>query len=81
MPIYEYQCRKCGKIFEELIFGDDQPACPDCRTAKAEKLMSCATFHVPGPSRAGQTVTYPSSGNGGKSGCAGCSGGSCATCK
>ena len=30
MPIYEYTCTKCGKDFEELVFGDDLPACPHC---------------------------------------------------
>ena len=43
MPIYEYTCTKCGKDFEELVFGDDLPACPHCGAAETRKLMSrCA---------------------------------------
>ena len=34
MPIYEYTCTKCGKDFEELVFGDDLPACPHCGAAE-----------------------------------------------
>lgn len=32
MPIYEYQCLKCGKKFETLVFnGKDEPKrCPYC---------------------------------------------------
>ena len=33
MPIYEYTCTKCGKDFEELVFGDALPACPHCGAA------------------------------------------------
>ena len=39
MPIYEYTCTKCGKDFEELVFGDDLPACPHCGAAETRKLM------------------------------------------
>ena len=34
MPIYEYTCTKCGKDFEELVFGDDLPARPHCGAAE-----------------------------------------------
>lgn len=31
MPLIEFQCRKCGKVFEELVKTDDKsPKCPDC---------------------------------------------------
>ena len=32
MPLYEYQCRKCGCRFERLQKVDDAPVteCPDC---------------------------------------------------
>ena len=40
MPLYEYQCRQCGKQYEELIFGDAKPECPVCKSKDAEKLMS-----------------------------------------
>lgn len=79
MPIYEYTCPKCEGEFEELVFGDDIPACPKCGCIKPVRRMSCACLHMPGPSRIGQTVSMPS--GGGRSGCAGCSAGSCAGCK
>ncbi len=40
MPIYEYTCRKCGSLFEELIFGTAQPNCPECKTDDIERVMS-----------------------------------------
>ncbi|MGD8986494.1 MAG: zinc ribbon domain-containing protein, partial [Desulfobacteraceae bacterium] len=33
MPIYEYQCNKCGCIFEELVMTsdcEDEYLCPAC---------------------------------------------------
>lgn len=75
MPIYEYKCPKCAKQFEELIFGDEIPPCPKCGEKTTERLMSCATIRTPAPSRAGQTVSFPSAGS-----CNGCSGGDCSSC-
>ena len=43
MPIYEYLCRKCGKIFEQLVFPSDQQEgylCPSCGELDTCKLMS-----------------------------------------
>ena len=42
MPIYEYQCLTCGKRFSLLLLSHTAavPACPKCRSAKVEKLMS-----------------------------------------
>ncbi len=78
MPIHEYRCKVCGYEFEELVFGSQVPACPKCSKADCEKLMSCARFNMPAPSRAGQTVTFPKSSGG--SACGGCPGGNCASC-
>jgi putative FmdB family regulatory protein len=44
MPIYEYQCRKCGKIFEKIQKwneGPDTVFCPQCGEGNPEKLLSC----------------------------------------
>ncbi|MDL2316120.1 zinc ribbon domain-containing protein [Desulfovibrio sp. OttesenSCG-928-A18] len=79
MPIYEYKCTKCEKEFEELVFGDENPPCPACGAGETTRLLSCACLHMPAPSRAGQTVSYPSAG--GKSACGGCTATSCAGCK
>lgn len=42
MPIYEYRCKKCAHVFEELVARADSPApqCPQCTSREAEKLMS-----------------------------------------
>jgi putative FmdB family regulatory protein len=42
MPIYEYRCSECGKVFEELVFGDRDKKfpCPACAAASTEKIPS-----------------------------------------
>lgn len=43
MPMYEYQCRKCGEKFEQLQASngtDKLPKCPKCGDKKPERLMS-----------------------------------------
>lgn len=78
MPIFEYQCDACNTRFEEIVFGSQAaPVCPKC--GKSTTLVpSCASLHMPAPSRVGQTVTFPKSS---RSACSGCSGGNCSTCK
>lgn len=45
MPIYEYQCIKCGKKVEVLQKIDDKP--PECH-GPMKKLMSVNNFHLKG---------------------------------
>ena len=43
MPIYEYRCRKCGKLFEKIQKvdeGGDSLKCPYCGGKKPEKVLS-----------------------------------------
>ncbi len=43
MPIYEYECGKCGNRFEQLIRNaktDVPTKCPKCGAAKLEKAFS-----------------------------------------
>ena len=43
MPIYEYSCRGCGRLFEQLIRTGDTPACPACGSQDLERTISrCA---------------------------------------
>lgn len=48
MPIYEYQCSKCG-VFEvtQRITEDPLKKCPGCR-AKVQKLISNTSFQLKG---------------------------------
>ena len=48
MPIYEYECEKCGKTFEVLQKFSDAPltSC-DC-SGKLRKLISQSSFHLKG---------------------------------
>jgi putative FmdB family regulatory protein len=49
MPIYEYRCKNCGRDFEELVFGDQKPACPACGESKVERQFSAPALHVANP--------------------------------
>lgn len=41
MPIYEYECRKCGRRFEKLVPRAGTPVvCEHCGSAKVEKQFS-----------------------------------------
>jgi putative FmdB family regulatory protein len=40
VPFYEYVCQKCSHPFEELVYGDERPACPKCKAAEVEKVLS-----------------------------------------
>jgi putative FmdB family regulatory protein len=44
MPIYEYECRRCGHRFEYLVLHSSPVAeCPSCRQTDLEQLISpCA---------------------------------------
>ncbi|MCL6629590.1 MAG: zinc ribbon domain-containing protein [Armatimonadetes bacterium] len=69
MPIYEFDCRKCGARFEELC-GIDGPdvACPICNSRDVERLIS--SFFSRSSSSSGS----------GSSSCTGCQRSSCAGC-
>ncbi len=43
MPIYEFKCRKCKNIFENLVFSaaeERKLVCPRCGSHSNQKLMS-----------------------------------------
>jgi putative FmdB family regulatory protein len=68
MPIYEFNCGKCGKDSEVLVRSSDWTGtkCPHCGSAKLEKKLS----------------VFASSAGGGEGGGESCSGnpGSCGMC-
>ncbi len=43
MPLYDYQCRACGKSFEllrRIQDADRELECPDCGSDQIERLLS-----------------------------------------
>lgn len=40
MPIYEYECRRCGEQFELLVLKGTVAACPACQSQELEQLLS-----------------------------------------
>jgi putative FmdB family regulatory protein len=51
MPIYDYRCEGCNKIFELLVKASTTPSCPACGSAQLEKLVSL-------PAAPGQTAEF-----------------------
>ena len=49
MPIYEYECTKCGKITEIIQKFSDSPLqdCPQCGRG-VDRLISRSAFHLKG---------------------------------
>jgi len=45
MPIYEFSCQACGRVFDLLVLAGDQAElkCPDCGGQDIVKLMSAAS--------------------------------------
>ena len=50
MPIYEYQCTKCGHQEEVLQKISDAPLkkCPECGKPAMEKMVSAPSFRLKG---------------------------------
>jgi putative FmdB family regulatory protein len=85
MPVYEYECEACNKVFEVQQKIADEPLrdCPECQ-APVKKLMSMSSFQLKGGGW--YADGYSSAGNGSKKsesakpaapcqadgGCAGC---------
>jgi len=75
MPLFDYQCKDCGKLSEVLISGtNSKPECSYCGSRNLEKLLSApstmsgaAKISMPGP---GDTACCGST-PGAAAGCAG----------
>ncbi len=71
MPLYEFRCLKCQELFELLVMGQDDTVemkCPHCGATDFERVMSTASYSMPG-----------SGGSGPKAQTRTCTGGSCTT--
>ncbi len=49
MPVYEYQCKDCGRV-EEVFQKISDPVCTICSNCKGRlnKLISQSSFHLKG---------------------------------
>ena len=76
MPMFEFYCRACGEVFEELLLSGDAacPACPACGAAETERRIS-----APAPLKTGAFPFKPGPvrplGTGGPSSCGACGSG------
>jgi putative FmdB family regulatory protein len=52
MPLFEYECRGCGKQFEFLTREGQAPACPSCKGADLQKRLSAFAVGANGRSSA-----------------------------
>ena len=68
MPIYEYRCKSCGKVFEVIQqFGAPQlRTCRECK-GRLEKLISKSAFHLKGGGWYDQGYAKSGAGSGTKS--------------
>lgn len=50
MPLYEYQCTKCGHEFEEMQKITEAPIkqCPKCKKMTVKKKVSTTSFQLKG---------------------------------
>lgn len=51
MPLFDFNCHKCGSKFESLVLKNDEPvSCPECGSDSVEKitvsLFSCTTVNM-----------------------------------
>jgi len=49
MPIYEYQCERCGAEFSALVMKRDQEsevACENCGARDLKRLISRVSYHA-----------------------------------
>lgn len=54
MPIYEFNCKKCNKKYEELTSFDESGKyncveCPHCGSKNKDRIQSCVSFNFSNP--------------------------------
>ncbi len=76
MPVYDYKCRKCGKVFEKFLRSVSAAAtvkCEKCGSSQVVKLVTCCAVSSGGKGEGSGSAKSSSS-------CSTCSGGTCSTC-
>jgi putative FmdB family regulatory protein len=55
MPIFEYQCKDCGKVMEVLQLGTkpEKVICENCGSERLEKLLSSFSARSEGDTASG----------------------------
>ena len=79
MPIYEYACRDCEKVFEARLARSDSPApaCPHCGAKRPNKLLSAFAVASSGNSPGFDPASMPPCQGGTNPGCGGGGPGGC----
>jgi putative FmdB family regulatory protein len=67
MPIYGFDCNKCGHQFEKLVRSSDTPICPSCQSTDLKRQLSL----IAPPSKGGGGGGVPACASGGE-GCGDC---------
>jgi putative FmdB family regulatory protein len=70
MPIFEFRCLECGKLFEKLFLNPQEEVvveCPACRSQSFERVISRTSYIMKGSPGARPKLTTRSCGPG--SGC------------
>jgi putative FmdB family regulatory protein len=48
MPVFDYECKNCGKVYEELVMSGSTPdseiECPACGENNSVRLMSAPSI-------------------------------------
>lgn len=67
MPIFEFSCKACGRLFEklQLVGREEQIKCPDCSSENVEKKISAPFLpsSVGKPADSGSCSTSPNGGS------------------
>jgi putative FmdB family regulatory protein len=59
MPLFEYECRACGRHFEYLTRGGQSATCPSCQSVNLQKLLS--VFAVASSGGSNDRAPFPAS--------------------
>lgn len=63
MPIYEFRCGDCGKVYEKLVRERDEELeikCPECGSEEAARVISRANSIIGGAKGKRTTLTSKS---------------------
>jgi len=63
MPLFEYECRGCGKQFEFLMREGGSPSCPACHGVDLQKLLSVFAAQSDSPAKSFKSMPQSPCGN------------------